>query len=292
MRRLKDYHPVLSSILGKIAQETTFNCVPPLEAIVEKYPKLVVALSHSTPLSWLPSASLLGVKFFEAGGAERVPMGVMDSFFFDVPGIREIARYLTQSQRSLSYFELSERFETRGDFDLVLYPEGSNCFFGRPEEIQEFRSSKFVELALRTDAPILIGVHLGSENWAKTIEVPLDMMRRLNLLPNFVFDFVEKRIKKTGRFVLPLLPMPMRKFHLRCELFVPELKLSDLSKQYAERVLQLKLEGARIRLRMQEMLAELRQEVSASDEKSTGKTSVHKFGLDARGEMMSNLNTP
>jgi hypothetical protein len=257
MRKLSAYEPVLSRVMRVIARDTRFTCRPNLSQILENNSRLVVAVSHSTPLSWLPSAALLALHTCARGGRGRTPMGVMDNFFFHVPGLREVAQLLTQSEKSLSYQELAERFETKGDIDLVLFPEGSNCFFGQPDEIQDFRSPKFVELAIRTDSPILICVHTGSENWAKALAVPENVFSKLSLLPNFAFDFLQKRIKKTGLFTLPMLPLPMAKFEMLCELYEPTIGENDLSEDPSERLLQIRVEAERVRTRMRELLNEL-----------------------------------
>jgi hypothetical protein len=265
MRTLAQYEPLLSQVMRVIARETHFTCRPGLGELLSNNSRLVIVLSHSTPLSWLPSASLLALHACARGGRERTPMGVMDNFFFNVPGLKELAKFLTQSEKSLSYQELSDRFETKGDIDLVLFPEGSNCFFGKPDEIQEFRSPKFVDLAIRTSSPILIGVHKGSESWAKALEVPKDVFSSLKMLPNILYDFAEKRIRKTGLFTLPVLPLPMAKFEMLCELYYPTLKVEDLSDDVEVRFSQIKAEAEKVRERMRELLIELNQKPAIKD---------------------------
>lgn len=258
MRRLFEYGPILNQVMDFMAKDVHFESTPSLEEVFREHPRLIVALNHGTPLSWLPAVSLLASRACEFGGGDRVPLGVMDRTFFQIPVVRELAHLLTQAERAFSYNELSERFSERGDIDLVVFPEGSNCFFGEPQEIQEFRSPKFVELAIRTGVPILIGVHSGSEKWARALRIPEEMVDHLRILPQFAFDFIEKRVRKTGLFVLPLLPMPMEKFAMRVELYSPALKFEELSSDPGIRTTQVQEEAERVRDRMRAILEEIR----------------------------------
>ena len=258
MRKLSDYEPVLASLMRLLARDTAFEAQPGLPDIFAAHPRLIVAMSHGSPLSWIPSVSLLALSSCAAGAGHRRPMGVADNFFFQVPILKDLVAYFTQTSRPLSYAELSERFAEVGDIDLVLFPEGSNCFFGPPDEIQEFRSPKFVELSVRTGAPVLICVHSGSEKWAKAIPVPEEVMEHLPHLPRFAYEFLQKRLKKTGLLSLPLLPTPMDRFEMRCELFTPALAKSELSDDMDERRGQLLIESEKIRSRMRQILVEMR----------------------------------
>jgi hypothetical protein len=259
-RRLADYEPVLSQILRLIAKKTDFQSRPPFSEVLSDHPRLVVAISHSTPLSWLPAGALLAAHACARGGGQRVPMGVMDRTFFQIPFLKELAHLITQSERPLSFFELTERFERAETADLVVFPEGSNCFFGNPEEIQEFRSPKFVEIAIRTKCPIYIVVHRGSEQWAKTIPVNDEQIQKLDVLPGFVYEFLERRLRRTGLFALPVIPKPMEKFDMLGELYQPALTLEDLSDDPAERHEQIRAEAEKVRSRMRDLLAELAPE--------------------------------
>lgn len=258
VRCLAEYEPLMTQAMELMANETQFECNPPLGEVFQRYSRLIVAINHGTPLSWLPAVSLLATNACARGGEKRVPLGVMDRAFFHIPFVRELARLLTQTDRPFTFEELAQRFSERGDIDLVVFPEGSNCFFGRPEEIQEFRSPKFVELAIRTESPILVCVHYGSEKWARTIRVPGELVDHLKVLPQFIFDFLEKRIRQTGLLALPMPPLPMEKFVMRAELYHPKLGYQDLSNDPVERKSQIRQEAERVRAKMREMLERLK----------------------------------
>jgi hypothetical protein len=257
MKTLRDYQPVLSRLMNFMAHETRFRCRPGLGSILSQNPQMVVAISHGSPLSWLPAASLLTAHACARGGSARRPMGVMDRFFFHVPGLKRIAHALTQAERPLNLFELAECVDSGDYTDIIVFPEGSNCFFGRPDTLQDFRSPRFIEIAVQHDLPILICVHRGSETWAKAIEVNPEVINQLDLLPKFIFDFFETRLRRTGIFTLPLWPSPMKKFEMLCELYQPELTKNDLSQDEMERRTQVRQEAQKVHDRMQSMLKEL-----------------------------------
>ncbi|MES2964820.1 MAG: hypothetical protein V4760_13090 [Bdellovibrionota bacterium] len=257
MRTIGEFEPLLSQIMLAIAKDTRFRCRPKLSQILEENPRLVIAISHGSPLSWLPAVALLCAHFTARGGRDRRPMGVMDRLFFSLPGVKHLAAHLTQSEKALGFMEILESFMRGDGTDLVVFPEGSNCFFGDPNVLQPFRSPRFVELAIEADIPILVCAHRGSEGWGKAIEVDSDWLKSLDYLPKIVFDFIEARLKKTGLFTLPLWPTPMNRFDMICELVPVALKSSDLSSDPAVRREQITKESERIRAKMQGLLDEL-----------------------------------
>ena len=250
MRKLADYETPLRKVLTLMMKARSFHCSPSLSEIFAENSRLIVAMSHGTPLGWLPSVALLGVEALESGGKARIPMGVMDNFFFHVPLIRDLAQWITQTERPVSFADLSERFLNRGDIDLIIFPEGSNCFFGPPDEIQDFRSSRFVELSIVSGAPILICAHRGSENWSLTVPVSKDSVGKLDFLPDGVRGFLEKRLLKTGLLTLPLWPAPIERFEMRCELYRPQLTAVNLSSEPEMRRQQISEESQRVHEKM------------------------------------------
>ncbi|MEK7357435.1 MAG: hypothetical protein AAB250_13365 [Bdellovibrionota bacterium] len=240
-----------------IAKDTRFRCRPGFGQILSENPRLVYAISHGAPLSWLPAAALLTAHAAARGGKERRPMGVMDRFFFSLPGLKHLAAHLTGSEKSLGFTELLESFNRGDGTDLIVFPEGSNCFFGDPAVLQPFRSPRYVEIAIEAGCPILVCAHRGSEGWGRSIEVDSEWLKSLDYLPKIVFDFLEARLKKTGLFTLPLWPQPMEKFDMICELMPLSLTSADLSSDPDVRRSQILAESERVRAKMQALLDEL-----------------------------------
>jgi hypothetical protein len=259
MKTIGEFEPLMKQMMFYMANSTRFRCRPKLAPLLAANERLVIALSHGSPLSWLPSICLLATHIKAHGGADRTPIGVMDRLFFEIPIVRRIAHLVTQFERSLSSQEITQRMLANEVNDLVVFPEGSNCFFGEPSEIQEFRSSKFVEIAIRVQAPILICVHHGSEGWAKAISVETKILDFIDWLPQVAVEFAERRLRKTGLFALPLFPHPMTQFAMSCEIYHPELTCSQLAIDPAKRLEQIQKEGEKIRqhmIRMQKKLVD------------------------------------
>jgi len=258
VRCLAEFVPLMSQAMELMAQETCFESRPPLNEVFQKYPRLIVAINHGSPLSWLPAVALLAKEAFADGGGDRIPLGVMDRAFFHIPFVRGLAQLLTQTDYPLTFEELERKFTEMHGIDFVVFPEGSNCFFGHPDEIQEFRSPRFIELAVRTGTPVLVCVHYGSEKWARALTVPDEWVDHLKFLPQCVYDFVEKRVRQTGLFALPMPPLPMEKFVMRAELYRPVLRLEDLAHDPGARNEQIREEAERVREKMREMYESLK----------------------------------
>lgn len=266
MKKLATYETAFRQIMRLIAIDTKFSSRPDFTSVLNDHPRLIVAINHSTPLSWLPSALLLALHAIARGGGERRPIGVMDHIFFQLPILKDLARYFTQTDRPQSYDELSAKIREGENIDLVLFPEGSNCFFGPPDDIQKFRSPRFVELSIETGTPILICVHRGSEQWATTVPISPELIDHVRFLPQVLTSFLETRLRKTGLFTLPLLPKPLERFEMLCELYRPSLEKDSLSEIQVDRRTQVKEESDKIRARMRFLLGELRGDSSQPEE--------------------------
>lgn len=222
MRKLSDYEFLTNRVLGLVAAETFLHSDRPLDDILTENKRLLVVFNHSSPLSWIPAPCLLTAHLCARGGGYRTPIAVMDRFFYAVPGLRKVAKFVTQSEKPLRFKELVEHFETLEQADLVVFPEGSNCFFGPPDQVQPFRSNRFVEIAMRTKTPLLICVHRGSENWGVSL----------------------------GNLTLPGLPKPMKKFSMLVRLYHPSFD-GEMTPAFVER------EANRVHQEMTRMLQEL-----------------------------------
>ncbi|CAN5543342.1 hypothetical protein BH10BDE1_BH10BDE1_36570 [soil metagenome] len=214
--------------------------MPQLDQVLSENPRLIVVFSHSAPLSWIPAPCLLTAHVVARGGGRRRPIAVMDRFFYSVPGLRAVAKYVAQSDRPLSFKELVQHFEKMKTADLVVFPEGSNCFFGDPAELQPFRSHRFVEIGIRTKSPLLLCVHRGSEKWGKSWKLPMALAASVGSLFG---TNGSSRLASTRRLTIPMWPAKMDRFSMLCELYQPE----------GDAV----AESEKVHARMQEMLREL-----------------------------------
>jgi len=254
LRKLSDYETVTSKILSLVAKDTQFLCRPALDQILLENERLIVVFNHASPISWIPAPCLLTAHCVARGGGGRRPIAVMDRFFYSLPIFRDLAKFVTQSDRPLNFEQLVEHFETLKTADLVVFPEGSNCFFGEPTEMQPFRSDRFVEIAIRTKTPMLLCVHRGSEEWGISFPVDPRWTERIPL-PAVFKNFFRDRLNTSGRLTVPLWPSPMPVFKMRCEIHRP--KLETLAEDRAERREQLRQEAEEVHKKMRSMLLEI-----------------------------------
>jgi hypothetical protein len=224
LRRLSDYEPLTNAVLKLVAKKTAFHTDIPLDQLMSEHPRLIVAFNHASPLSWIPAPCLLTAQLAARGGGSRRPIAVMDRFFYSLPGLKDVAKFITQSDRPLRFEELVQHFEELGTADLVVFPEGSNCFFGDPMSLQPFRSDRFVEISMRTNTPILLCVHRGSERWGLNVPLTENLTTKISELPlpSFVQRFLGNRLKENGGLTVPLPPTPMAQFSMYTKVFYPE----------------------------------------------------------------------
>lgn len=216
---MKDFAPLLRAILESIADKTTFQSEPSLSRILQEHPRLVVVFNHATPLSWLPAISLLTQETVQCGGESRVPRGIVDHFFYKFPVLRSVGEFISQSDRPLRFDQLVRSFEEGEATDLVVFPEGSNSFLEDVDSIQQFRSSRFMELAIKTGTPILLVVHKGSERWSRPADLPTLLKTAMMLVPS---SFVQ-RMALGGKINFPWPFEKISDFRMRSELWTNHL---------------------------------------------------------------------
>lgn len=252
MRQLQDYQPFLSALLRSMVNELEFDEVDSLKDCLRN-PRLVTVMNHSTPLSWIPPICWLTEKVCEAGGGARYPRGVVDRFFYGNPLTRPIAEYVSQSDHPQSFEDILESFQHADQTDLVVFPEGALTFFGDVNKIQKFRSPRFLEIAIRAKAPLLLAVHRGSESWNMPLTLPFELV---NLVGTYSKFFGEK-LKEEQTINLPLRLSKIPRFAMKTKLYVPELYEADLSADPHERRAQLEVETEKLRQIMQDLFDEI-----------------------------------
>jgi hypothetical protein len=250
-RTISHYHEFLQALQKSFVEKYSFNCEPGLKEVLQN-PRLILAINHSTPLSWLPAMSVLAVEFQNAGGSERISRGVVDRWFYSNPITKFVAQYLTHSDRPHSFEEILSDFSQGQLNDLLVFPEGANAFFGDVHEVQEFRSARFIEISILADAPILVVAHRGSEGWSFPLHIPAEWTSYISPFSKF---FAEKL--STGNALnFPLFPRKISNFEMKCCLYRPTLTASDLSTDLSQRRAQLMAEAQLVRKSMCEMMEE------------------------------------
>jgi hypothetical protein len=251
-RTLAQYADLLEALEKSFVESFSFQSDPPLTEVF-KEPRLLIAISHSTPLSWIPAVSVLAIEAVKSGAGHRIPRAVMDHWFYSNPFTRKIAEFLTQSDRPQSFDELLTSFAMSENSDLVIFPEGANTFFGSVHEVEDFRSYRFMELAIRAEAPILVTSHKGSEGWSVPLQLPPEW--GVFLLP--FSKFFGEKLLQSKTFNFPLLPKKLPQFKMACHLYHPTLKVQDLSNDPGDRKRQLKEEAEKVKACMNSLLLTL-----------------------------------
>lgn len=256
MRKLSDYIELFDVLRRTVIPESKFSSEPSLEHILRN-PRLIIAISHSTPLSIIPAVSLLGCEIAKAGGSTRVPFGIVDKWYYKHPLTSMIANYITQIPEPIDFETALKILSEDESRDLVIFPEGANTFFGNKHEIQPFRSNRFIELSILTQSPILICVHKGSENWGAEIPLTEGLGKSLAPLVLPFSKFFGNKIQSEEKINVPQLPSKIESFKMHCEVWLPGLYEADLDQDPEGRKEQLAHEGEKIRGRMQDLFDEL-----------------------------------
>jgi len=249
MRKLKDYEPFLRALFQTICDDSRLITDQVALEDILRNPRLIVALNHATPLSWIPAISYLTSKVVQAGGGDRVPVGIIDKFFFSNPLTIPFAEYISQSRTPKGFAELLSALQSPEPVDLAVFPEGALTFFGSLNEIQPFRSPRIIELSIRSGVPILLCVHRGSETWNLNLSVP----PKLGSLLMPISQFFGRGLIQNGSLNLPVNLKKIPKFSMKLHLYSPALYEADLSADPTELRFQLEQEAEQVREMMQEM---------------------------------------
>jgi len=228
-----------------------------LSRILKAHPKLVVALNHG-PMAGA-FAGLIGIAdmFQKSGGSARRPFGITWRTFYQLPISKQIFSYLTQVDRGLNFDEANQLLSNSAFTDCFIMPEGELCNFGNGLDVQPFLSPRFIELAIRNKAPVLIVAHQGSEKWAWPVAVNDQYKSLFNWLPrNMRHSF-----KKSGIISIPKpLRRKLNQLYMSFYLYQPDIAEAQLAEDKAERVNQLQKEAQKVREQMQKMVTRLATE--------------------------------
>lgn len=250
MRTLEQYHPWMKALFQSLAEKGDFRSTPDLSEILREHPKLVVALNHSTPLSWLPAISFLTDQVAQSGGLHRRPRGIVDRWFYSNPLTAIVAAWISQSERALNFQQLVASAQMESTLDLVVFPEGALSFFQDPDQVGLFRSPRFVELAISIPAPLLLVAHQGSEHWSNKVDPTQSSFGAFRQISQWLPGFFGQQIRNGKPVFLPFPGGKIQNFQMAAELYCPQIQLSELSDDPIHRREQISQEAERVRARM------------------------------------------
>lgn len=232
-----------------------------LAAILLNHPKLVVAINHGPTIApGIVNMALIDL-FLKNGGADRTHIAVIWKYFYKVPVIRRMASYITQIDKAYTFDQFLKAFQQQQVNDLMVMPEGENCNFGNGIDIEPFLSPRFMEFAIRSNVPVLIAVHYGSQILQKSLPIHDQQMKYFKWLPQK--DYL--RLAETKRLSIPKLPKHQKaSIWYSFKLYQPQITADQLSNDDKERDRQLWHEAETVRQLMQTMVGQMHTEACPS----------------------------
>lgn len=228
-----------------------------MKAIFAEHPQLVLAFNHGPAMG--PMLMVAGyLKFIEQVDAgQRRHFGVTWKAFYELPIVRHLARFLTQTEEVHDIDGYAELLKSGEYNDFMVAPEGDHCNFGNGFDIQPFVSPRFVEIAVRAGVPIVVVAHQGSEAWSTEVHLDDDQQHALG---RFMPQRWRKQLNRSGVLSLPWMRAdPIEQYKMRFTLYEPELTLEalDAAESKEERLACLGPDADRVRAIMQDSVERL-----------------------------------
>lgn len=244
-----------------------------LESILKEHPKLVVAINHGSAAAPAPVISGVIDNFLKSGGADRKPLLIVWRAFYKVPILKYLIKYISQVDGALTAGEFLHKFQYEGFTDLFVLPEGENCMFGDNDEITPFLSPKFIEFAVRANAPVLVVVHEGTEKMSTPYKFEEKQLNLMRWLPQRQFNLLKNsRVLNYPHFF----ETNIDKVRLYYRLYQPALIGKQLSEDEQKRKQQLQAEADNVYQLMSSMKKEL---FSSKKKKRAKKSNSQKRGM-------------
>ena len=247
MRSIDDYN-VFTQLFKKfsVKKVTTHSQSEDIASILAKYPKLLIAMNHGPVTGGGHVISALYDILSKNGGDNRTPLWIVWKHFYTLPVVRHMIRWFTQLPTHMEMEGLLQVFNKDESRDLLVLPEGELCFFGNGADIQPFMSPKFVELAIRSNVPVLTVTHYGLHPVIKVID--LSGWKAKLLKPILPSETARNLIERNGIMNFPTgLPGKLDELQFSFKLYHPSISAEELSEDLGERHEQLMIESAAVR---------------------------------------------
>ncbi|MBK6578607.1 MAG: hypothetical protein IPG17_20895 [Sandaracinaceae bacterium] len=237
-----------------------------MREVFARHPQLVMAFNHGPAAG--PILIVAGyLRFIEQIGAgDRRHFGVTWKAFYDLPVVKHLARFITQTEEVMDTADYVRLLREGVYNDFMVAPEGDHCAFGNGFDIQPFVSHGFVEIAVRAGVPILVASHQGSEAWSAELTLPQDAVQSLG---RWLPQRWRKQLDRSGILSVPWVPFtPIEAFKLRYDLYQPKVSIEalDAATTKAERAALLEPDAEAVRRIMQAGVERLRElPVTAAD---------------------------
>ncbi len=257
---LKKVDQFMRPIFDWFVENYSFRIEPEMEDVFEANPRLIHIMNHGPMFGPWPVGALLARLADEAGFGHRVPFAVAHRLFFVIPGLRDLMAQYLNARQPYTFSEVMANFEAGHFTDFMVLPEGDNCNFGNMDRMREFRSHRYLELAIRLKTNILVTVHRGTEQWSTGVRLDDFTMKAMHTLLPLLYH----RIERHRIVVLPSIPAPIPQLDVYSRLYTPKLQLADLADDPVIRQRQIQAESREIQRLMNNMLRELDATVGES----------------------------
>ena len=239
---------------------TTFPDEKAVRNILERNPRLVLAVSHGPGFSpAFINAAIVDI-FLKNGGAQRRLLSVAWRQFYKVPILKQLTAYFTQLDKPRSREQLLEMFVSDDFTDFVVFPEGENSVYGNGDTIEPFMSPRFLEIAITAKVPVLIIVHDGAQKSAKRFHITEKQSKWIGKIS----PKNASKLEQAGEVFLPsLVAGKLTELKVYLKLYKPKPSLKTLPENEEQRLVMLNKEAAKVRAIMQKMLNQLK--CSSSD---------------------------
>ena len=251
--RVENVAKFLTPMVKFFVEEVDHKSSPDFREILDRHPRIIHLGNHGTMLSPYILSGAIATLMRDNGGGERTPFGVIHRRLFKLPFVKAYFRKNFNSQKPYRFEEVLRELQEGAFTDFVVFPEGANENIGDVYKLSPFKSHRYLELAIRAEAPILIHTHRGTEEWASTIRLDqIAMMALERFLPSY-----HERIAPTRMLNFQGIPTRIKKLRVNSLLYLPRLKAHELSEDVEARKAQIKAESQQIAEIMSKQLTKM-----------------------------------
>lgn len=267
---MKDLKPLKSTIFDNhmkgllwpdlLFGKNTFTVYPDEGAkdyseLIKKHSQILHLGFHGAPLGTLPFGFHYPRFATRSGGGDRIPMSILHRSFFSIPIFGQFCRDVWNSSPDINTEIINKRLESGEVNDLFIWPEGDLTIFADEYTLAPFRSTKFIEIAIKNDLPMLLWGHVGTKPW----QICLQPKKHKWLKP--VADFFNPNLyaltMEHDKIYLPLNIYRLKGVHHMYRFHIPDVKSKDLPDDEAGQKKVFKAELKKLVVKWQEVIDEL-----------------------------------
>lgn len=250
----------LAPIRKRFIQQVSFTSEPALEKLLAANTRLIHVVSHGPMLGPWPVGAWMAQHIADSGGGERRPFAEAHRLLFNVPFVGDFISRTFNTEGPFRFEGVLQRLIEGELTDYIVLPEGDNCNFDDQDYLRDFRSHRYLELAIRAQVPLLLTVHRGTEAWSTAVRMDEFSMRALHLLAPILYH----RLAQHRIFNFPALPTPIPHLRIASKLYTPKLTAAALPDDPTEVKALVREESHHVRGIMNDMLHALDKQAAVA----------------------------